>query len=96
MAQNTILAAGTNAAISNEFSLPIGKSITVGAFVESGNIPSSVFLNILLDTPGEYVSIGKLTQQNPAFILIGPGTFKVSRSNIADFGIAVGAFTEDA
>ena len=96
MAQNTILAAGTSAASSSNIVVAAGSRVTVGAFVATGSLPIGVELNVVIDTPGADESIGKLTYSSPAFLLNGPGTFRVVRQNISGFGVAVGAFTEDA
>lgn len=96
MAQNTILAAGTTAQVSSNIVIAANARVTVGAFVDSGNIPTDVQLNVVIDTPGADVSVGKLSVTSPAMLLNGPGTFRVVRMNIAAFGVSVGAFTEDA
>ena len=93
MAQSTILAAGTTAAVSSNISVAAGTSIIVGIFVDSGNIPNGVQLNLVMDTPGQDVSIAKLTTSTPAVLLTGPGTFRVIRAAITT---AVGSFTDTA
>ena len=93
MAQATILAAGQTAATSSDLVLAAGASATVGIFA-TGRIPSGVELSVFLDTPGDDQFIARLTEQDSATSIMGPGTYRVKRPDVSAYGLGVGAFTE--
>lgn len=90
MAQATILAAGTNAATSTDIVVTDGASKTVGMFADEP-IPGSIYLTVMMDTPGDDLRVTDLTADVPAVVLAGPGTYRVVRKAVAN---AVGVFTE--
>ena len=94
MTITTVLAAGTTAATSTAITLAAGEVASVGLFVDSGNIPVPVEFNVIINTAGTGVSVGKLTYATPAALLNGPGVFVVKRPNIAALGVNVGVWSE--
>jgi len=92
MAQNTVLAAGTTAAVSTDIVIAAGAEVIVGVFSSvAANMPLGARFNILLDTPGSDQFIAKLDNEHRAQVLTGPGTYRVSRN--AYTGAAFGVFS---
>lgn len=92
MAQTTILAAGSTAATSSDVPVAAGSVASIGIFSAAG-IPRGVELAVMMDTPSLDAQIGKLTAEDPAIVLSGPGTFRVVRSALAD-SVSVGVYSE--
>ena len=94
MAQTTILAAGTSAAVSSNVTVAAGSVVSIGVFSDVA-IPAGVALFIKQDTPASSDNIvGKLTHNCRAVTISAPGTYRVSRSNISAGGVSVGAYLE--
>lgn len=91
MAQSTILAAGSTAAVSSDVTLLAGQEATVGIFA-AGKLPVNAKLVISMDTPGGDTAVADLTRVRPAVVLSGPGTYRVRRPVITG---SVGVFLED-
>ena len=70
-----------------------GDTVTCGIFA-SAPIPPGVQLSLYIDTPGNDAPIAILSRTLPAVVLCGPGTYKISRENLSEYGVDVGAFTE--
>lgn len=95
MAQTTILASGTSAGVSSDITLIQGETRTVGIFHAAGDEPpDACCLTIYIDTPGEDRKIGVLNKAVPALVISGPGTFRIRRPDISQYGVSVGVFTE--
>lgn len=95
MAQSTVLAANTTAATSSDITVAAGSTVTVGLFssaVAASNLPIGAKFNIRMDTPGDDVVVGTLDNVNRTRLLVGPGTYRVSR--VAYSGAAYGVFVE--
>lgn len=76
-----ILAAGTAAADSTDVTVTAGIPVTV--FLKAGTsapIASDADFDVKLKSVGStYHTIGKLTGKNPAVVIDGPGTYRISR-----------------
>ena len=94
MAQTTILAAGTSAAVSSDVVVAPGSVVSIGIFAATP-IPPDVVLYVKQDTPiaADNV-IAKLTHTDRAISISSPGTYRVKRGDIAAGGISVGAYLE--
>lgn len=93
MAQATILAAAQTAATSSDVTVAAGSVLTVGIFA-TGDIPTGVEIGVYIDTPGSDLIADVLNFVRPAKVISGPGTFRVVRPNITNYGKDVGVFTE--
>lgn len=76
-----ILASGTAAADSIDVVVAAGTPVTI--FLKVGSsipVPSNADCDVKIkDAGGFYHTIGKLTGRQPAIVLDGPGTYRVSR-----------------
>ncbi len=93
MAQTTILASGTSAATSSDIVLAQNETRTVGIF-STGSIPAYFGFDVMIDTPGDDRKVDELSNNRPAVVLSGPGTFRVKRPDISAGGVSAGVFTE--
>lgn len=93
MAQSTILALGQTLATSSDISIPAGITKSVGIF-SNDKIPTPVEIFVRMDTPGSDVFVAKLTKYNHTTLLVGPGTYRVVRKNIAQWGVDVGVYVD--
>lgn len=88
-----ILAVGTTADNSSEVTVTAGAPVTVCLKDVAGltAVPPGCDVRILIkDDDAAFFEIGKLTAQNPATVLIGPGVYVLSRIG---GGPACGAFS---
>jgi len=96
MAQITVLQPGTTQASSTDVVVASGDLVTIGLFAEADAVPSGVQLGIAIDTPGKDIVIANLSASSPVVLVQGPGTFRALRGDINKYGVAVGAFIENA
>lgn len=73
-----LLANGTTAASSADFTLT-GEASTLFLVAATSQIPICSALIEIKSAAGTYHIIGVLTPENPAQVLTGPGTYRVSR-----------------
>lgn len=73
-----LLATGTTLASSADFTLT-GESSTLFLKAAAAQIPDVVVLIEIKDSSGVYHIIGKMEKENAAVVLVGPGTYRVSR-----------------
>ena len=73
-----LLANGTTAASSADFSL-VGESTTLFLVAATTAIPDVAVLIEIKSAAATYHPIGVLTDETPAVVLSGPGTYRVSR-----------------
>lgn len=93
MAQSTILAAGTTAATSTDVVVAVGDVATVGLFSASADrVPIDCIFNVMQKTPGADNLVTTLDNTLRSVVLVGPGTFRVTRP--AYTGTAFGVFLE--
>lgn len=71
-----------------------GATATIGLFVASGSVPAGVYLTVKQDTPGGDNTLAGLGREQMSVVIAAPGTYRVTRPNIADKGVAVGVFSE--
>lgn len=95
MAQTTILAAGTSAAVSSNVVVASGNVVSIGIFADTP-IPAGVVLYVKQDTPSASDNVvAKLSNNFRAISISSPGTYRVSRNNILAQGVSVGAYLEN-
>lgn len=73
-----LLASGTTAASSADFTLT-GEASTLFLDAATAQIPDVIVTVEIKAASGVYHIIGNLTDENPAQVLTGPGTYRVSR-----------------
>lgn len=73
-----LLASGTTAASSADFTLT-GETSTLFLDAATATIPDVAVLIEIKAASAVYHVIGVLTDENPAVVLSGPGTYRVSR-----------------
>lgn len=73
-----LLASGTTAASSADFTIS-GESTTLFLDAATATIPNVVVQIEIKSAAAVYHIIGYLTDENPAVVLSGPGTYRVSR-----------------
>lgn len=81
MATTELLATGTSAANSSDFTLAAGESATLFLKDADGgglNSRALVYLEVK-DETGQYTTIDSLTTNKPGFVLTAIGTFRVRR-----------------
>lgn len=71
-----ILASGSATAQSTGFALLDGENSTLILKTETG---AKVSVDVQIQDTASWVTVGKLTSDEPVKILSGPGTFRVSR-----------------
>lgn len=71
-----ILASGSATAQSTGFALLDGETSTLILKTESG---AKVSVDVQIQDTASWVTVGKLTNDDPVKLLSGPGTFRVSR-----------------
>lgn len=80
MPQTPILAAGTTANTSSDFTVAAGAQVTVSIFTATNSqIPASAELELRVDTAGADALGGILSVHQQAVGVLGPGTFRVFR-----------------
>lgn len=79
MAQSTILAVGASEGLSSDVSVAAGAQVSVAMFVAAGGLSQDAVCIVYLDTPGVDAEVARLTAQNAAVQLNGPGTYRVRR-----------------
>lgn len=108
MAQTTILAAGTDATLSTEFTIGAGDRMKVGLFPGAGNLDLSAGAAVFkkgtpapanpLAGSGTATSIcavlGNGAEQRPVVWICEPGTYYVQRSSAGVAPAAFGVYTE--
>ncbi len=82
-----LLAIGTTLAASADFTLT-GESSTLFLTAAAAQVPQCVALVEIKSAAGTYHIIGKLDEYNPAKVLTGPGTYRVSRQ-VCTTGVGV-------
>jgi len=83
-----LIAIGTTATSSADFTLASGVSTTLHLKTASGVIPKGAAVSIELKAGSAYTAIGGLTDKEPARVLAAPGTYRVSRHvNAVAFGV---------
>lgn len=76
----TLIASGTAAAESAEFTLASSDVVTLSLFSASDpEIPDLAQGVIMMKTSGSFIRVGFLDQRTPALALSAPGTYKVIR-----------------
>lgn len=93
MAQAVNLAVGATGATGSDITVASGAFVSVGIYRDAGELNAGARATIFQDTPGADVQIGILDENNPVQVVVGPGTFRVTRvsnSNAENYGI----FTE--
>lgn len=94
MARTTILAPGVTAADSVDIVVAQGQSVTVSIYQDSaGDYPAYVKFIVSQITPGLINPVALLDNYPRQALLVGPGTFRVSRPLYV--GTPIGAFTEN-
>lgn len=87
---STLIASGTTAATSADFTLADGQSTTL--FLTDATGPDvanqAVALIQIKSAGGQYFTIGRLTHDNPVQVLAAPGTYRVKR-DVAPVAFAV-------
>ena len=73
-----LLASGTTLASSADFTLT-GETSTLFLDASAAQIPDVIVLIEIKAASGVYHIVGNLTDENPAVVLSGPGTYRVSR-----------------
>ena len=73
-----LLANGTTAASSADFTLT-GETTTLFLVAATATIPDVSVLIEIKSAAATYHIVGNLTDENPAVVLSGPGTYRVSR-----------------
>lgn len=89
-----LIASGTTATTSSDFTLAAGESTTLFLIDAAGTdvaFASQALIQIKETNSGAYFTIGRLDSNTPGQVLSAPGTFRVSRaaSDVA-FGVARG------
>jgi hypothetical protein len=81
-----IITSGTTEADSSEFTLASGESATI--FL-TGSAPANAVARVKIKAAdASFSTIGELTNQYPAKVLAGAGTYKVTRAaNAVAFGV---------
>lgn len=92
--RQTVLAPGTSAVDSDQIVVMGGQAWTVALFVATGPIPGGANFAVKMKTPGGDITVGALTDEEPAQVIAGPGSYVVSRPDISGGGVAVGVFVE--
>lgn len=93
MAQTTVLAAGTTAAVSSNITVAANTTVKVGLFSSEANaVPLGARFNVMSDTPGADQFVATLDNVYRHHVLAGPGTYRVSRN--AYSGTAFGVYLE--
>lgn len=87
----TILAVGTTAATSSDFTVAAGASVTVGLYVDSGQFPVDAKAVLYINSPGADVREANMDNDNRTTVIGGPCTASVSREQC---GTAFGVYTE--
>lgn len=94
MARTTVLATGNSAADSSDIVVAQGQSVTVSIYQDViGPYPGDVKFTVSQVTPGLVNSVALLTNFPRQVVVVGPGTFRVSRPTYV--GTPFGAFTEN-
>jgi len=93
MAQTTILASAQTAATSSDVTVAAGANATVGIFA-TGQIPTGVQVGIYEGTPGSDNLVDTLDFDQPAKVIAGPGTFRLKRGVISQYGVNVGCYAD--
>lgn len=89
----TILAPGTDAAVSSNIVVAAGKSVVVGIYsTVAAGLPGFVSFQIVQATPGVDNVVATLYNHNRAVSLVGPATYRVKR--IAYTGTPFGVFMD--
>ena len=81
-----LIASGAIDATSADFTLT-GESSTVFLVAAASLIPAAVANVQIKSAAGVYHTIGTLTDTNPAAVLSGPGTYRVSKLAGSTFGV---------
>lgn len=91
MAQSTILASGTAAAVSSDIIVGAGSVVTVSIFSAApGESLASRGFDVLQVTPGADNLIGSLNETARTIQLAGPGTYRVARPVLETaFGVSL-------
>jgi opacity protein-like surface antigen len=93
MPLSSVLAVGTTSAVSTDIVIPAGSTVTVGIyFSASTGQGAGSAAHVNQATPGADNFLLALDALNRSTVLIGPGTFRVTRQATA--GPALGVFTE--
>ena len=71
----------------------VSANAVVGLFA-TGDVPGGVQVGVYADSPGDDVLIDTLGAQRLSVVLAGPGTFRLKRGNISQYGVSVGAYSE--
>lgn len=81
MAASEIIASGTTAASSSDFTVVAGTPVTVFLKDAAGAVVDQYARALIQikDTAGEYFTVGVLTGYEPALIIDGPGDYRVTR-----------------
>ena len=90
MAQSTLLAAGHTAATSTDLVVAAGAFATIGVFSAAvGRLAQDGIFTVMQDTPGVDNNVTTLDNTRRSVVLIGPGTFRVTRTAYTgtDFGV---------
>lgn len=92
--RKTVLEPGQTTATSDDVVVLADQVWTVGLYVASGALPGSLSFAVKMETPGDDIDVEVLTSADPARVIAGPGTFRVSRPDISGGGVDVGVFVE--